>query len=119
MTDAHALEVQTLFRGVVIGTKHVTRTRRGRRRPLFVIGSSARADAPVPAQYLAPGTGREAPQIASWHALVTAVGDGQGDGDDRDRRSAGHDDGRYAVCLTPQMTGVLWCIILEKFTINC
>jgi hypothetical protein len=93
MTDAHALEVQTLFRGVLIGTKQVTRThthtrsRRGRARPLFVIGSTARADAPVAAACLGGGS-----ELDSEHALVTA-----GDGG----------DGRYAVCVTPSMTGVI------------
>ena len=43
MTEAHALEVQTLFRGVLIATKQVTRTRARRlrrerqRQPLFVV----------------------------------------------------------------------------------
>ena len=113
MTEAHALEVQTLFRGVVIGTKHVTRprARRGRTRPLFVIGSTARADAPVAAEYLAPGAGHGAARIDPSHALVTAGGDGPGNGrghsDDRAKHPAGHDDGHYEVSLTPHMTGVL------------
>ena len=60
MTAEHALEVQTVFRGVVIGTKYVlppsrhrsVRSRRHARRCTFSIGSSAQADAPVAPAFL-------------------------------------------------------------------
>jgi TonB family protein len=86
---SRAIEVQTLYRGVMIGSRCLSdpgrshraparsRRRRGGRERDFVIGCQAGADAPVSTAYLATPS----------HRLVAAGG--------RD----------YAVNVTPQMTG--------------
>ena len=104
MTAEHALEVQTVFRGVVIGTKYVlppsrhhsVRSRRHARRCTFAIGSSAQADAPVAPAFLRH---LAEDQRGVTHPLITAAGlDGDGvrdaAGDDaalRDHAGAGHE----------------------------
>lgn len=101
MTAEHALEVQTLFRGVVIGTKYVlaparhrsVRSRRHARRCTFAIGSSARADAPVaPAflRHLAADPG------GVFHALIEPA------------PVDGENDAPYAIALAPGMTGTIY-----------
>ena len=89
MSDVYALEVQTLFRGVPIASKQVLGDRARRRRALFVVGSAARADAPVAPDYL--GLGPSDRSGAATHPLVTAA----------------VADGHYAVCLAPRMSSVL------------
>ena len=131
MTGEQALEVQTLFRGVVIGTKYVVAPTR--RRPLsrastFVIGASARADAPVGAAFLRH-LGEEA---GGGHALIGGAFYGDGDADVGDdgagggaatgtgtgyQDSGGNDAGTgvgdgyaapYAITLAPGMTGTIY-----------
>ena len=111
MTSEHALEVQTLFRGVVIGTKYVlapsrhshVRSRRHARRCTFAIGSSARADAPVAPTFLRH---LAADPRGVTHPLILATGLG-GDGgvltgDEADT------DAPYAIALAPGMSGTIY-----------
>ena len=89
MSDVYALEVQTLFRGVPIACKQLVHARARRRRALFVVGSAARADAPVAPDYLDAHATDASGESA--HPLVTAAGP----------------DGHYAVSLAPRMLGAL------------
>src|SRR4051794_26244601 len=110
MTAEHALEVQTVFRGVVIGTKYVlppsrhhsVRSRRHARRCTFAIGSSAQADAPVAPAFLRH---LAEDQRGVTHPLITAAGlDGDGV-----RHAAGDDpDAPYAITLAPGMSGAIY-----------
>jgi TonB family protein len=110
MTAEHALEVQTVFRGVVIGTKYVlppsrhrsVRSRRHARRCTFSIGSSAQADAPVAPAFLRH---LAEDQRGVTHPLITAAGlDGDGV-----RAAAGDDpDAPYAITLAPGMSGAIY-----------
>ncbi len=99
MTAEHALEVQTLFRGVVIGTKYVlvplrhrpVRSRRHARRCSFAIGSSAHADAPVAPAFLRH---LAADPRGVTHPLI---------------EPAPFDaDAPYAITLAPGMTGTIY-----------
>ena len=109
MTAEHALEVQTVFRGVVIGTKYVlppsrhhsVRSRRQARRCTFAIGSSAQADAPVAPAFLRH---LAEDQRGVTHPLITAAGlDGDGV-----RDAAGDADAPYAITLAPGMSGAIY-----------
>jgi len=110
MTAEHALEVQTVFRGVVIGTKYVlppsrhssVRSRRHARRCTFSIGSSAQADAPVAPAFLRH---LAADQRGVTHPLITAAGL---DGDRAGIAAAGDPDAPYAITLAPGMSGVIY-----------
>ena len=81
--QGNALEVQTLFRGQLIGTHHLDEPGgAGRRtRPVqYVIGATAEADAPVAQEVIG---GASLPLVTTW----------------------GQD---YLVNVTPQMGGELW-----------
>src|SRR5438105_12974867 len=91
MSDVYALEVQTLFRGVPIACKQVTRDRSRRRRALFVVGSAPRADAPVAPAYVDMGAGTVGAAADTAYPLVVAA----------------EEDGHYAVNLTPRMAGAV------------
>ena len=109
MTAEHALEVQTVFRGVVIGTKYVlpssrhrsVRSRRQARRCTFAIGSSALADAPVAPAFLRH---LAEDQRGVTHPLITAAGL------DGDVAYAVDDDtdAPYAITLAPGMSGAIY-----------
>ena len=77
-----ALEVQTIFRGQLIGTRHLDEPGgvRGRRPAQYVIGATAEADAPVAQEVIG---GASLPLVTTW----------------------GQD---YLVNVTPQMGGELW-----------
>ncbi len=92
MTVEQALEVRTLFRGVVIGTKYVVApTRRSHARTsTFVIGSSVKADAPVAPTFLRY-LGDDA---NAAHTLIAC--------DDK-----ADDDALYTITLAPGMAGTI------------
>jgi len=102
MAAEHALEVQTVFRGVVIGTKYVlspsrhhsVRSHRHARRCTFAIGSSAQADAPVAPAFLRH---LAAEQRGVSHPLIEpALLDGA------------DTDAPYEITLAPGMTGAIY-----------
>jgi TonB family protein len=100
MTAEHALEVQTVFRGVVIGTKYVlppsrhrsVRSRRHARRCTFAIGSSALADAPVAPAFLRHLA--DDPRGVVHPLIEPASLDGA--------------DAPYAITLAPGMSGAIY-----------
>ncbi len=102
MTAEHALEVQTVFRGVVIGTKYVqapsrhrsVRSNRHARRCTFAIGSSARADAPAAPAFLRHLADDPRGVI---HPLI-----------EPERLDAGDTDSPYAITLAPGMSGTIY-----------
>ncbi len=109
MTAEHALEVQTVFRGVVIGTKYVVaparhrpvRSRRHARRCTFAIGSSARADAPVAPAFLRHLA--DDPRGVAHPLITLAALDEHGA-----RASGGDGDSPYAITLAPGMSGTIY-----------
>lgn len=102
MTAEHALEVQTVFRGVVIGTKYVqspsrhrsVRSNRYARRCTFAIGSSARADAPAAPAFLRHLADDPRGVI---HPLIEPASPDSGD-----------PDAPYAITLAPGMSGAIY-----------
>ncbi len=102
MTAEHALEVQTVFRGVVIGTKYVqapsrhgsVRSRRHARRFTFAIGSSAHADAPAAPAFLRH---LAADPRGVIHPLI-----------EPERLDASDADTPYAITLAPGMSGTIY-----------
>jgi TonB family protein len=102
MTAEHALEVQTVFRGVVIGTKYVqapsrhrsVRSNRHARRYTFAIGSSAHADAPAAPAFLRHLADDPRGVI---HPLI-----------EPERLDASDADTPYAITLAPGMSGTIY-----------
>src|SRR5581483_7094353 len=113
MTAEHALEVQTVFRGVVIGTKYVlapsrhrpVRSRRHARRCTFAIGSSVHADAPVAPTFLRHLADDPRGVI---HPLITSAAlDGDGAPAVQDAVDDGV-DAPYMITLAPGMSGAIY-----------
>ncbi|HEX7597893.1 MAG TPA: AgmX/PglI C-terminal domain-containing protein [Polyangia bacterium] len=82
-SEGDTLEVQALFHGQLIGTRHLTESRgtgKKKVRAQYVIGAAANADAPVAPEMIG---GEAMPLVTTW-------------------------DQDYVVSVTPQMGGELW-----------